>query len=131
MHFLTLPLSNLLMQQHIYKLQVLPNLTHTPDSILHSAYYSRFSKWHACSNAFLGSVWSHNDFMGKKEITEENRPIEKEQDTSFMLPFTLAFWSLWVIRMPGEKDDNLGLACIHMPAAAMNIIGLYGLRRGC
>lgn len=61
----------------------------------------------------------------------ENRHVEKEQDASFMLPFTFAFWSLRVIRVPGEKDDNLGLVCIHMPAAAMNIIGLYGLRGGC
>lgn len=42
-----------------------------------------------------------------------------------MLPFTSAFWSLRVFRVPGEKDDNLGLVCVHMPAAAMNITGLY------
>lgn len=30
-----------------------------------------------------------------------------------MLPFTLAFWSLRVFRVPGEKDDNLGLVCVY------------------
>lgn len=46
--------------------------------------------------------------------------IWKEQE-AFMLPFTLAFRSLRVIRAPGGKDDHLGLVCIHIPAAAMNI----------
>lgn len=36
------------------------------------------------------------------------RDIERESKVSFMLSFTPAYRSLWVIKASGEKADNLG-----------------------
>ncbi len=42
-----------------------------------------------------------------EDNSEKERDIERESGVSFMLSFTTAYRSLWVIKAPGEKADNL------------------------